>query len=367
MNKVHTSYEGNSIFVGIDVHKKNWSVAIYSEKTFHKRFSQPAEAEILKQYLERYFPGASFKSVYEAGFSGFTAHRELTTRGIENIVVNPSDIPTMDKERKTKSDLVDCQKLALCLRAGQLRANYIPSQQEEQHRQLIRGRYYARRDLTRKQNRVRSLINRFGFKELQSGRWSQKFIAKLQAYVIEDEIFKKVWQMYIDDVIVQMALLQSYNKQLKQLSSSIRYNKNYELLRSVPGVGPLVAMTLLLELMDISRFKSLDELCSYVGLIPNVFGSGDKQHVGRITKRGNSYVKNMIIESAWKAKSEDPTLLIKYEQLAQRMNGNKAIVRIAKSLLRRIRAVLKSQQRYKIQHTPKTNFNKNEKLSAQEE
>src|ERR1017187_2680906 len=88
------SFAGQSIFVGIDVHKKSWSVCIRDEEMELRKFSQPASAEILSWHLKSNYPDADFKCVYEAGFSGFTAQRELEKQGIKCIVVNAADVPT---------------------------------------------------------------------------------------------------------------------------------------------------------------------------------------------------------------------------------------------------------------------------------
>jgi len=68
----------------------------------YKTFTQDPQPQILRNYLEKNFPNANYYSAYEASFSGFNNHRELLNLGIKNIVVNPADIPTTDKERKQK-------------------------------------------------------------------------------------------------------------------------------------------------------------------------------------------------------------------------------------------------------------------------
>ena len=111
-------FTGQSIYVGLDVHKKSWSVSIQTEQFEHKTFTQPPEVEKLTHYLQRTFPGATYHTVYEAGFSGFWLHDKLREKGIDCMVVNPADVPTKDKDRAGKTDRVDCRKLARGLRNG---------------------------------------------------------------------------------------------------------------------------------------------------------------------------------------------------------------------------------------------------------
>ena len=97
-------YSGQNIYIGLDTHLKSWKTTIRVGDTFYKTFSQDPEAVVLSKYLKKHFPGGNYYSAYEASFSGFKAHRELKKLGITNIVVNPADIPTTDKERKQKED-----------------------------------------------------------------------------------------------------------------------------------------------------------------------------------------------------------------------------------------------------------------------
>ncbi|MBN2167575.1 MAG: IS110 family transposase [Marinilabiliaceae bacterium] len=108
----------------------------------------------------------------------------------------------------------------------------------------------------------------------------------------------------------------------------------------------ITAILIILELEDVCRFKSLDQLCSYVGLIPSTSSSGDKDIVGEITSRGHSRLRTAIVETSWVAVKNDPALLMAYSKLCKRMEPNKAIIRIAKKLLNRIRYVLKNQNEY---------------------
>jgi len=103
-------FSGQPVYVGMDVHKKSWSVSIFSEQCEHKTFTQPPKVEYLVNYLSRMFPGALYHAVYEAGFSGYWIHDKLKELGVTCTIVNPADVPTKDKERAGKTDTVDCRK-----------------------------------------------------------------------------------------------------------------------------------------------------------------------------------------------------------------------------------------------------------------
>ena len=152
------NFDGQNIYVGIDVHLKSWSVAILSEHSALRRFSQNPEPEALHKYLASNYPGATYFSVYEAGFCGFWIHEKLTSLGINNIVVNPADVPTMSKEKLRKTDAVDCNKLARELRSGSLEGIYVPGTESLEMRSLIRLRNLIVKDSTRAKNRIKSLL-----------------------------------------------------------------------------------------------------------------------------------------------------------------------------------------------------------------
>jgi len=136
--------------------------------------------------------------------------------------------------------------------------------------------------------------------------------------------------------------------EIRVLSRTPDYAQKVKLLMSVPGIGCLTAMVILTELNEINRFKGLDKLCSYVGLVPNVSASGEMEHVGNITRRSNRMLRSMLIESSWVAIRKDPALTMKYNELCGRMKGNKAIIRIARKLLSRVRYILIHEQQYEL-------------------
>ena len=105
-------------------------------------------------------------------------------------------------------------------------------------------------------------------------------------------------------------------------------------------------MILLTELVDINRFRSLDHLASYVGLIPGEDSSGEQERTTGISRRRNVHLRTLLIECSWVAVRKDPALLMSLVNLTKRMPKNRAIVRIARKLLNRIRYVLKHEELY---------------------
>jgi len=162
-NKVKTiSFQGQNIYIGIDAHLKSWKITIMLDHSIYKTFSQDPGAGILYDYLRRNFPGGNYYSAYEAGFCGFSIHRELEKYGIKNIVVNAADIPTTDKERKQKEDKRDSRKIANSLRNHELEAIYVPNRDMEELRSLVRYRKTLVKDIGRNKSRAKSFLHYYG-------------------------------------------------------------------------------------------------------------------------------------------------------------------------------------------------------------
>jgi transposase len=269
-------------------------------------------------------------------------------------VVNPADVPTSQKEKLQKTDKADSRKLARSLRSNEFEAIHIPDPELEADRALIRQRFRLAKDISRTKNRVKSLLFQFGiqiperFTSSQTRHWSKVYINWLKKLEINRQSLKQVLDNYINIGESQRKDLLLVNKQVRNLVLTEAYQKNYNLLLSVPGIGLVTAITYLTQLGDIGRFDRLDDLCNYVGLVPRMYGSGEKMQVGKMINRSRKELKIMLIEASWEAIRKDPALMLKFNELIKRMNKNKAIIRIARKILSRIRFVLQNQQPYEL-------------------
>jgi transposase len=347
------NFKGQNIYAGIDVHKKSWTVCIYSERfqSEHVIFSQPPTAGALKTCLDRDFPGANYYSVYEAGFCGFHVHEKLSEAGIKNIVVNASDVPTKHKEKINKSDKHDSRKLGRALRAGELEGIHIPTRKTQEDRSLLRMRCTIRKDLTRIKVRIKMLLHFYGIEhpeEFSSSakHWSHRYIEWLRTIPMEENSGRATLQALIREAVEMRKVQLTVTRQIRELSMTESYRKDYELLRGIKGIGLMTCMSFLTEIEDINRFSSADRLASYVGLIPSCRSSGEKEKTGTITSKKQELLREMIIESAWKAAQNDPALRLAFKEYCKRMKPNKAIIRIGRKLLNRIYYVLKTKNEY---------------------
>jgi len=346
MNKVKSvCFEGETICVGIDVHKRNWKVQPRMGEIELKGFSQDPDAQTFSNYFKEHYPGAQVRAAYEAGFCGFGIQRDLKRLGIECIVVNAADVPTSDKERKRKDDKRDARKLSRELSDGSLKGIYIPSTEMEHARSLLRERYQLVKDRTRCKNRIKHMLMFSGIK-IDSNNWSNKYVKTLEQLEGCTTPLREALNLVLMQYKQLELVLKEAKKKIQLLCKESPFAEVQKYIRSIPGIGLINGMVVQTEIHDMRRFKTLDELNDYVGLVPDMRSSADKTVTLGISQRGNRFLKKAIVESSWVLIGRDPAMLMKYKEYLRRMNANKAIIRIGKHLLSRIRYVWNNCEAY---------------------
>jgi transposase len=344
-------FSGENIYVGIDTHAKSWMVSIYSNEFELKTFSQVPDVAQLSGYLRKHYPGAHYQLAYEAGFCGFWMQRQFLKVNIACSVIHPGDVPTSDKDRKRKSDKVDSRKIARGLRSGELNEVFVPDELQEADRQLLRSRARIVKDNTMVKNRIKSFLKVRGIaipSVYGQGTWSRKFIEWIDTIEFAESSNKIALSVYREELIFLMNQQKQLLQAIAVLAKTERYANNVRLLKTIPSIGALSAMTILTEIGDINRFKKPEHLFSYCGITPTSHSSGERERIGSVSKRGNPILKTMLIECAWTAVKKDPALLLYYKQQLPKMNANKAIIKVSRKLANRIRYVLKEQKEYII-------------------
>jgi transposase len=128
----------------------------------------------------------------------------------------------------------------------------------------------------------------------QSRLWSVRGRAELEKLPLEG------WSARRREDLLE--LLQGLDRQVKELDEAVvqaaREDAKAELLMSQPGVGPITAMAFVLTIGDVSRFEYSGKLASYLGLIPSEYTSGGKRKLGAITKQGNRFMRQLLVEAA---------------------------------------------------------------------
>ena len=344
------SFAGEHFFIGIDTHLKNWRVTIKLNGIELKTFSMNPSPEDLLKYMYKRYPDGIYHVVYEAGFCGFWAARKFKELEVDCIIVNPADVPTSNKEKVNKNDPIDSRKLARELENKSLKSIYIPDIFHEELRDLMRLRGRIVQSQTRIKNRIKSLLYTKGIdiplNFTKNSRWSGAFIKWLK----DIKLSSSAGNYSLQNMISQLVQLRVHNKNvLKELRDQAKKKEIapiVDALKSVPGVGFIIAMALYTEIIDMKRFSNVAKTIAFIGLIPSIRSSDETVYNNGITFRGNNFIRPLIIQAAWKAVREDPAITMKYRDLTKRMDPKDAIVRIAKKLIVSARHLWLLQEEY---------------------
>lgn len=344
--KSKIDYKGKNIFVGIDVHKKTYSVAVVCDGELVKRDSMTGTPEHLIGYLNKYFSNAIIKSAYEAGFSGFYLHRLLLENGIENIVVHPAAIEVSSRDR-VKTDKRDATKIAIQLSTGRLNGIFIPSKEREEMRELTR----LRDELVKQKNRIAVKMKH---KAYYYGLISPEDTSRVSPIWIKQLLkrdLSEVLRYYLKALADQWHSIYTKIKEVdKLLAIQAREDEVIEtIFRSVPGIGPTAARILANELGDMSQFSSEKGLFSYTGLTPCEYSSGEHRRQGHISRQGKPVLRKILVQCSWVAIRCDNSLREIYQRIAQKAGGKRAIVAVARRLVGRMRACIRKKQNYEVQ------------------
>jgi len=335
----------DKVYVGIDVHKRTYSVTALGAGIGKKTASMSASPSALITFLEKHFSDKEINTVYEAGFGGFHLHRQLKASNINNIIVNPASIETAANQ-KVKTDKKDSYKLAEHLSQNRIKGIRVPTAQEESKRLLTRTRNQLTAHKVRTGNQIKSKLFLFGLIDCNNESvMSKKYLDHIKTLNLNGEL--KV-------VIDCLANLWIYlSEQIKNIDLELKKQANIDVnlesvYRSVPGVGPLSARILANELGDMSQFKNERRLFSFVGLTPTEHSSGENIKQGHITRQGAARLRKVLTECAWVNISKDPAMAEVFDRIAARRGKKRAIVAVARRLIGKIRACFKKNTLYKI-------------------
>lgn len=342
------------LFIGVDVHKKSWSVHMRSDISDHKGFTMPPDADKLADYVLTHFADHEVSVTYEAGCCGFSAARSFLNMGWSVTVVNPADVPRINKQNYQKTDKIDCRNLCKQLQQDQLHGIYIPTEGEEQLRSLLRQRNQVVKQMRSVKNHIKSSLLFHGIQvpeQYDNPNWSKDFIQWM--HNIEWAHITGLQSLHSQLRILNM-LQQEYLHTSNELRAYCRkmYKKDYYLLKSIPGVGGLLASAILAELGDIRRFNNEAQFCNCIGLVPGIHQSSETNSIMGITPRCKVLLRSYLIESSWVAIRTDPDIQAYYRKHVGK-NPKSVIVKVAHKMCRRILAVIKTETPYQVSYKTK--------------
>lgn len=326
---------------GIDLHKR------YSEVVWmrgdgkvveRKRLCHANRRELRAEFCRR----RGSKVAMEATIGWQWVAEELEKLGVEVHLAHPSGVPLIARS-KLKSDKIDAQVLAHLLRTDFLPESYLAPLQVRMHREVLRTRAALVGLRTSVKNRLHARLTEWGIFFEGTDLFGQRGREMLAALNLSPSR-----RQIVDDLLLLVDTLSELIKGWeRKLGKMLPSNEEVELLCTIPGVGPVIAHTILAEIGQIARFPSHKHLSSAAGLAPYTRQSGERVRQGPLCKMGNATLRTALVEAAWVAIRCAPEFRERYECLRRNKGPQTAIIVIARALLKIVWHMLTKRQPYR--------------------
>jgi transposase len=238
---------------------------------------------------------------------------------------------------KKKNDRIDASKIADCLRCDFLPECHMVSTEIRDRRRTLRYRHLLVRQLVQIKNRISGLLLETGVSHNQQRLHKVGYFRELLATnpEVPDSIrplLKLSREMIVRLQRTEYALLSS-------LSRDPLLAERVKRLKTIPGVGPITALTWALEIGDVARFSSVKQAIRYCGLCGEEKTSANKVIRTPISKQRNKHIQSVLVEAAKLAPRQHPELALVYEKEKQKGNTNRATLAVARKLVAYLLAV----------------------------
>ena len=287
--------------IGLDVHKNSISIGIADdgrdgEVRYYGKIDNNMDQldKVIRKLISK---GAVLRFVYEAGPCGYAIYRYLTRNDMDCVVIAPSKIPQQSGNR-LKNDKRDCLSLARLHRAGELTPVYVPTEEDEALRDLVRAREDATHALRTAKQQFGAFLLRHDI--IYSGRtkWTKAHFNWLADIAMPHPAQQIVFQEYSDTVTDCSNRVLRLTEQVRQQAKQSRLHELIKALQSMRGISLIIAATIAAELGDLTRFETPGKLMAFLGLIASEYSSGEKVKKGSITKTGNGHVRKALVTAA---------------------------------------------------------------------
>jgi transposase len=342
------------VFAGLDVDKRSISVTFTTHQGFLKSMRMPYSMEHLLTYVRKHFPAQQVAFAYEAGPTGYGLYDGLVAQAYPCVIAAPSMIPKAPGQR-VKTNRLDSRSLSENLRGGQLKSIHVPSAVYRELRHLTQLRDTFVGEMVAMKLRIKSLLlfEGIAFPPAPAGsQWSFRVKKQLRALPCSVTVRFKLDQLLESLEFAEKQVLKT-TKEIRrfcqtdpELSQCIKY------VRTVSGIGWIVASQLLARIGDWRELKNVRQLAGFLGLVPTEHSTGERTERGSITHTGDGRLRSKLIQAAWSAIRQDGELREFFHSVAsthpRHLAARVAIVAVARKLSVRISVVLMQQRPYVV-------------------
>jgi len=298
------SYHRTPIFwVGLDVHKDSVTAAVFRNRDPEPlRVDRlPYELKKIRRWFERLARDGEVRACYEASGAGYVLQRSLTEWGVACELAAPSLIPRRPGEHR-KTDRRDAIRLARDFRDDRLALIYIPTEADEQVRDLVRCRETFQREIIKSRHYILKFMRRRGFVFREGTHWTVRHLNWIRQVLQPgtlSEVDRTVLGEYLALLEYELQRRDELDGRIEELALTPRFKPLVDRICCFRGFKTQAAMVLATELGDVRRFESPRQLMAYLGLVPGEHSSGERRRMGAITKAGNTRVRHVLIQAAW--------------------------------------------------------------------
>lgn len=281
---------------GLDVHQAQTVAAVLDPLTGELRMQKlrGEPAKVVPAFLEGL--GRPVVAVYEAGPTGFALVRAAQQRGLDVRVVAPGSIPRAPGDR-VKTDRRDAKRLVRLFAAGELSFAFVPSEADENFRDLVRCIDDVRKDLMRARHRLSKFLLRRG-QRFPCKAWTVEHERWLRTLRFDDAVSEA---SYLDYLGAVETLTHRRGMLIEVLRAAVPVSSHAQTvarLRCFRGVDTLTAAGLCAEIGDFHRFAKPALLSGFLGVVPREYTSDEKRTQGPITKAGPPHARRLLVEAA---------------------------------------------------------------------
>src|SRR6202007_2057179 len=316
-------------YIGLDVHKKTIS---YCVKDASGQVHQEGKVGATRWELDDWMntlPPPWTVAMEATIFTGWI-YDHLFPHAVQVKVAHPLMLRVIAAAKK-KNDRIDAGKIADCLRCDFLPECHMASTAIRDRRRTLRYRHLLVRQMVQIKNRISGLRMETGVSHNKQRLHKVGYFRELLANNEEvNESIRPLLRVSRDSIV----RLQKTEYAL--VSSLQRYpllGERIKRLRTVPGVGPITALTWALEIGDVSRFRSVKQAISYCGLCGDEKSSAEKGLRMPLSKHRNKHIHHVLVEAAKPAPKQSHELALVYEKAKQRGNTNRATIAVARKMV----------------------------------
>jgi transposase len=338
------------MFYGIDLSKESFKAGILGIENDKLKI---IHGGLQKEYLEKFKQRLTKEDyvVVEASTNTFWFVDQVRELIKECYVVDPWKFSIIYQSKK-KTDRIDAEKLTRKLKyhvlydqsPDEFPTVFVPSKEVQEIRSLFSTYDFLKKEKNMTKNRIRSLLSQNGIFGFKNKDISEK---KVQEELLAEEMS----EILIFQVKMLFEVLDIQEKKMDETKGKILikgkiFEYEIELLTSIKGISPFIAIAVMSDVVDIRRFKNAKHFCSYLRAAPGIDASGDKTKIGKVNKHSRNLTMGLLVESMNHFRNGSSKIEAFYQKKSKGKSKGKVRVAVVRKMLTFIYHMLTRDQYY---------------------